>query len=776
VRAATAFGTGVAGHYATEGLGDLRKLAAGPESISGASIPEAKPWAINRAATGFQGMATDPAAAQAELERAMAARTDPTRPPGETIPGFAPKTGELTGDPGLLSATRAMVTKDPTLNFRNQFGTGLEDQNAAINTAIRNIQPTGDPADVAASFKAGRDATAADQDRAVNAALAKAQGAAPGPTGVPTPEAQGAALRTPAAAMRVAAKAKEDGLYAAIDPTGTLTMPAGPISQSAKDIPAQVASTARPISGEEADIFDAARSLPANAPFSDVRALASRVGDQMRTELAVNGRTASYQRLGQLRSSIEGVIDAGAQQTAESERAAVAAGTLAPDQTVASRINNWWKTNYPEAGVTGPTPAPVGAGGPQVAGEPAVTSTDPAAAARLDAARQATTERKSTFDEGPVGAILKPGQAPGSYAMPASAVPGAVFRPGPQGAETAQAYTRAAGTAQPLVDTATESLRQEAMTPDGVIDPQKFAAWQAKHADALRALPDQGKQFADAATASKTYGDAVATRKVALDNYQKGAVGKIIGLDDPDGVTKTIGRMVSAPNGVQQLSELVARAGGDQDSLQGIRKAVADSVVKAASGATEMGVSGENKVNGATYLKYIRDNRPALKAAGFSEDEVQNMEKIGGAIQQSQRTMQATRLPGGSNTAQDILKPMQEAAPKEHESTLTKILGVGEGIRVAHEFVGAATAGVGGLALGIGSLGMKGVNAMRQAGIRDSNTLIHDAMLNPELAQALLSRASKMKDRGSEIPLRRALVKSALYGTLQAGRTAGAGQ
>jgi hypothetical protein len=779
VRGGTAFVTGAGTHLATEGLGELKTLAARPEDVSGASIPAAKPWAIDRAAQTFRGMATDPVAAQAELSRAIAARTDPNQPVGATIPDFAPKTGELTGDPGLLSQTRAAVTKDPKVNFDNQFGTGLEQQNAAISKAIQNLQPTGDPSDVAAALKAGRDALDNQHTNAVNVSLAQARRAAPAATGVPTPEAQGAALRTPAADRRQAEVDKRNELYAAVDPNGTLTLPSGPIGQSVKDISGQISTTARPMAGEESEIFKAAAALPPNAPFKDVQSLASRVGDQMQAERAANGGTpnTAYARLAQLRTSIEGVIDNGARQVADSERGAVAAGTLAPDQTVAARIRNWWGRNYPDLGVTAPTGAPVGAGGPQIAGPPTVTASDPAAASRLAAARAQHGYIKGTFDEGPVGQILAKGPG-GAYDTPASQVPGTIFKSGPTGYETAKAYADAAGAGHlnPLVDTAVESLRNEAMTADGTIDPQKFASWQARYANALRALPaDVRSQFSTAASASDAYEGAVAARKQALDTYQKGAVGKLLGVSSPDDVTKIINGMAGARDGVQQITDLMARTAGDQNAQEGVRRALAEDIIRRSTSPTEMGTSGVNKVNGAKYLQAIQDSSAKLKAAGFTAEQLDQMEKIGGAIQQSQRTLQATRLPGGSNTAQDTINAFKEGGQQEHSTALTKILGIAEAAKIAREFVSAGTAGIGGAILGAGALGMKGVNALRGAGIRDSNTLIHDAMLNPELANALLQRSSLLKDRGSEIPLRRALVKSALYGTLQAARP-GTGQ
>ena len=71
---------------------------------------------------------------------------------------------------------------------------------------------------------------------------------------------------------------------------------------------------------------------------------------------------------------------------------------------------------------------------------------------------------------------------------------------------------------------------------------------------------------------------------------------------------------------------------------------------------------------------------------------------------------------------------------------------------------------------GTGYVGSKLIKGFYDAGINSSNTLIRDAMLNPDLARTLLTRASKLPDQGSDIALGNALMKNAVYGTTQAQR------
>ena len=78
-------------------------------------------------------------------------------------------------------------------------------------------------------------------------------------------------------------------MWTAVDPDGTLALPAAPIATGADKIAGEVPSTAKPMAGEEAAIFDTASNLPAVAPFSDITALRSRISSAMRQELMSAG-------------------------------------------------------------------------------------------------------------------------------------------------------------------------------------------------------------------------------------------------------------------------------------------------------------------------------------------------------------------------------------------------------------------------------------------------------------------------------------------------------
>jgi hypothetical protein len=63
------------------------------------------------------------------------------------------------------------------------------------------------------------------------------------------------------------------------------------VSSAAGQISQSIPRTARPMSGEEAAIFDTAQNLPAITPFNEMTALRSRISTAMREELRSAGQS-----------------------------------------------------------------------------------------------------------------------------------------------------------------------------------------------------------------------------------------------------------------------------------------------------------------------------------------------------------------------------------------------------------------------------------------------------------------------------------------------------
>jgi hypothetical protein len=766
--------------------GDLANPVMAPVKAASAAVGAARPLLDPLTAAGQQRIAdrtlsgsfTDPKRSLLELEAAKATQ-QPGAGMGEIVPGSKPTTGQLTGDQGALQLERSIANQDRTSFHENQAGTGADQQNAARAAALGGIQPGGAATDVSDQIRKGLSDIEKSQDQAVQDAQNKARAASAGIGSGATPEAQGASLRAALQSGRDAAKTNERKLWSAIDPDGTLALPADPVTSAAGKISQSIPRTAKPMGGEEAAIFDTAANLPSIAPFTEMTALRSRISTALREELMSAGQSPTYARLTQLRGAVEDAIHNAAVHRSAQESADVASGALSAEDTIAARIQSWVESHYENsarasgsravgsaaAGSPGSfsaprteSPARVGLGGdagaPGVPGQaPAQTIVDADASARLKAASAATKERAQTFDSGPVGDVLRKGSGSADYRLPDSAVPGKVWAPGPRGAETVQAYGNAAGSKSAIQEAAAESLRREAMTSEGIIDPGKFASWKKRYADAIRALPkDVQASFNNADSASRAYEEAAAARKEAIDASQTGMAKKLAGLSSSQDITRTVAGIFGSKDSIGQMRELVDKLKGSPAAIEGLKKAIADHVVSLATSTAEAGASGVNKVNASTFQKFVAKNEASLKVAGFSESQISNMRAIANDLQRSQRTMQATSLPAGPNTASDLLAAGKKAG-KEGGSIWWKLLAgaAGEALYTGH-YSAAATGGALALAAAMRARGMSKVSDLLQAGI-----------LDPEIGRQMLRRASESADGSSERSIAKALARKSVF-------------
>ncbi len=1126
----------------------------------------------NVAARGFKGAFTDPRQAQIDLEAAKATQ-QPGAGMGEIVPGSRPTTGQLTGDQGALQLERALANENRTLYHENQYGTGADQQNAARSAALSGIQPTGAATDVSDAIRKGLSDIEATQDRAVQDALGRAQTASSGIGRGTTPEAQGAALRAALQSGRDAAKANERKLWNAIDPDGTLALPADPVTSAAGKIAQSIPRTARPMGGEEAAIFDTAQNLPSITPFNEMTALRSRISTAMREEMRSAGQSPTYARLTQLRGAVENAINNAAAHKAVVDDAAVAAGAMGEGDSLRSRIGELFNDAGQEPGqdlgrgiaraAGAPSAGPAGSGGaprqgdgrlrygsggqgvprevqgnkvyypsgsldvnhevvplsslvtshdldfsvnrnypqelqpraretapardqvnqmsarlqperlgpspeansgapivgpdnvvesgngrtlaiakaykagrgekyrewlkglgfdtagvdqpiliarrqtelspdervafthsantasglrmnaaeqaaadaklitpgslegiedgsainsennrafvrsfvsqlpaaerggmldaqgnlsqagvrrveaaisaraygdgdfiarafdaadsnirglagaltdaagawmrmrqaaregvidathditadlmnaaravirardagrpvseilnqadmfggeasseaknlilnakgqvasreqiaarlqryateaqknlsaPSMFGdvvapadvlrttlknegveaeEPASESAalrpglqanmDEGAAQRLRAASAATKERAQTFDQGPVGDVLRQRSGSADYRLPDSAVPAKVWVSGPRGAEAVQSYGKAAGSKAAIQEAAAESLRREAMT-DGIIDPGKFANWQKRYADAIRALPAEVRSmFANAASASRAYEAAASARKAAIEASQTALAKRLAGLSNSQDIVRTVGAIFGSRNAVEQMRELMDKIKGSPDAVAGLKKAVADHIATLATGTTEAGASSVNKVNASAFQKFVARNAAVLKEAGFTEGQISIMRALANDLQRAQRTMQATALPASPNTAADVMGAMRSAAKETGKpSLLSKILaGSWAGLHVGGPY-GAVTGAA-------SAIGEHLTRAMRGAGLAKARDIVQAGILDPEIGRQLLRRASELPDSESERALARAIAKRAIF-------------
>lgn len=317
------------------------------------------------------------------------------------------------------------------------------------------------------------------------------------------------------------------------------------------------------------------------------------------------------------------------------------------------------------------------------------------------------------------------------------------FHPGASGAESVNELRGLMGREaadRVLSDYAAHNLRATAMTPEGVLDAAKLDRWRARHADALRAIPELDAKFADVGMASRALADATAARRAALDAAQIGAAGRLMGLSEHADVVKTIGGMFGKQDSVEQFKTLVRQLQHNPDAMAGLRKAVMDHMTQKLVSNTEAAASGMPLIKADQFQTFVKSNQAALKQV-FSPEEISRMNAVAQDIQRANRSIAAVKLPGQSNTAQDLTALSQNPIT---QSVLTKILAA-----LATEVATTAATGVPGIGLMAG-VGGYGLAAARNAGMARVQDLVKNAMLDPELAKALLAKVKENKGAGRQ--------------------------
>ncbi len=688
----------------------------------------------------------------------------------------------------MIGASRRAATTNPV-----GYGNITGQQTVARNQTLTDLKPNADPMAVQGAVKGHLDALDAAQEANVQAATQAAQQRAAQIGGQGNPADYGASIRSLVSDALKASDANEATLWQAIDPEGKLTGNVSATRQAAKTITGAMSQYDTPMNAAEQRIFGQAQSLPDVAKLSDIVALRKSINDAASTELATNGATATYARLSALRTAladnlgttISDAPGAGAKLQAWSD------GNR-PSSNVATGVGG--RGNQPLA--TGPTAVSSGSGGtalPQTGGPPGAQSVaglqgqispelkpimvqgrlagyttptgeminaavargwqppvappasaiaptiDAAAQARMASANQATAEQAQTFRQGPVASTLKTAGYAGQYTMPSGQVPGQFFKPGPTGFEAMQALGRASPEALPAVqDYAASTLRSAAMRPDGTLDPAKFAAWQSKYADSIRALPaDMQGTFADAAKASQSMADAAVAKTQAAKDATTRALSLVTNSQTPEELTARIGSILNGPTRVSDVQRLIDAIGDNPQAKAGMKQAALDYITGKFIGNTEAGATGANKISADSFQTFLKNARPAL-ARIFEPDELNRLNAVASDITQSQRTLQATKLAGGSNTAQDIAA----GGVIPHGNTgsiLASILGGGIGAAVGgavHHLGGAIIAEPIGQGLGMWA------QALRSQGIAKVTDLVNRAALDPAVARVLLARAN----------------------------------
>jgi hypothetical protein len=388
---------------------------------------------------------------------------------------------------------------------------------------------------------------------------------------------------------------------------------------------------------------------------------------------------------------------------------------------------------FPESNFVRPAPA-------EQAFPPQPANFNEAAAARYRAAADATRERAARFNNQLVGPALAERGA--EYRMIESRVPERFL----SSAEGVKAFTDAGGTPATLKDALVGDLRRSATSPDGSLNLPKFQTWLKRRDAAIRSLPDMEQTLGNVARAQDAVDTATAASRQQRLDFERGAARHFLNAEPVQAVQAALG----GKNPVGDMTQIVGMVKGDPAAMAGLQRAVADYVERNFIGNADA-------LKSDAFQTFISRSGPALDQV-FTPAQMQAMRNVAADLKRSNLSIAGSKIPGQSNTAQDAM------LVRDRMSTFRAYLWPG----TAAGAVGLATyfvPGAGLVGAAVSATGAAKTLAMiKRAGLEKVDALRTEALLNPEVAAALLMKAT---------PANRPFIAAKLNSAL--GRLVGAG-
>jgi hypothetical protein len=363
-----------------------------------------------------------------------------------------------------------------------------------------------------------------------------------------------------------------------------------------------------------------------------------------------------------------------------------------------------------------------------------VTKVDDALTAAQREANRHWAEYKTAYGPEPV---LKKGATESGFKMTEAAIPKASFTPGDTGGARIRAMKAAGATDDALAEAAAFSM-QKAAIRDGAVDPTAFRRWANAHQSALAELPLPVRQrFQSAADAANTLEQVTTAKQTALRGFDESAVGKILNTPVAD-LEKTIKSYLETPSRAHELANAVSR---DPAAKAGLQRLTADYVLRQFTNASE-------NLSKASLTNWLTRNKAQMSAI-FGQEGTQRLERLVKDVERSRAQMTVGKDPAGPGTAGDMASMMNSAS----ETVMSTL---------AHAVGGPAGSVVGGLLKGI-------VGNLKTAGMKDVDAIFARALLDPEFARKLLTKAPALKNERFRKGLGTAILRSSALGAAYGG-------
>ena len=261
---------------------------------------------------------------------------------------------------------------------------------------------------------------------------------------------------------------------------------------------------------------------------------------------------------------------------------------------------------------------------------------------------------------------------------------------------------------------------------------------------------------------SAARGSVSAAKATPAGQFGKVAVNAIASTE----VENAVGSFLhTGTGGATRMRGLVSSVSGDPKALAGLRKAGADWLVR-----THMNADGT--LSGAKLIFFINSNRDTLGEL-YPHDQRTTFGALARDAEGGMRWRTSTAIKGGSDSAKNFLAALDkvEKSGGRHVSVgFVAVEAISLGVEKL-ESVGWKVAGIADMGTAVAYLG----NTLRQVGIRNTADLYREAMANPDLARAFISRMLAAADGNALHNLARVLKRGLIVGPMLTGETKPAG-
>lgn len=267
---------------------------------------------------------------------------------------------------------------------------------------------------------------------------------------------------------------------------------------------------------------------------------------------------------------------------------------------------------------------------------------------RFEEARLAARVHKDTFARYEVGDIMRGGTGGEFSAIPPEKTISLFFKPGETGEVAMQRLATATAdnpdTRRAVRDWVLRDVA-DAIGPNGTVNQNIIKRYVQDREEAFRAFPELRKELENTATLQETLSRELGRQTRDVGDLERGALRLVTGKN----ADEMGSALLKAPEAdIRELMRYLP-----EEAQAGARRAFYDALTKNATGKIS-DLEGANFLKPGDLRQLVSENRARMNALGFSRDHVGALEKIAADAEKIQQTVSASRIPGGSDTAQNV--------------------------------------------------------------------------------------------------------------------------